>query len=124
MEQQTTPQPAAKLRVVWPAPATVAADTLNGVDLPSMTPEELEAYNMEHGYIPSRWEERFDICEMHAILHMLHHLTQGLPGFLGRALLRRASHLPKLHGHFALYNGKLGFHAEESAEVVGMSESW
>ena len=58
--------------------ATVAADTLTGVDLPSMTPEELEAYNLGHGNVPFRWEERFDICEVHAILHMPHHLTQGL----------------------------------------------
>ncbi|MEO8068254.1 MAG: hypothetical protein ABI599_11230 [Flavobacteriales bacterium] len=89
-----------------------------------MSYEELAAYNKEHNYVPSRWEERFDICEMEAILHMLHHLVQGLPGFLGRALLRRASRLPKLHGHFGPYNGKLGFHAEESAEVIGMGEMW
>lgn len=88
------------------------------------TPAEIEARSLEHDYVPSLWEERFNMGQVDAILHMLHHLTQGLPGFLRRALLRRASRFPKLHGHFAPYGGKLGLHAEESPEVIGMSECW
>ncbi len=70
-----------------------------------------------------KWEERFDVVQMHAILHMLAHLTSGLPGPLRRMILRRADQFPKLHGHFAPYNGRLGFHAEEG-EVIGMDECW
>ncbi len=69
------------------------------------------------------WEERFDMCEMDAIMQMLHHLTSGLPGFLRTALLRRASRLPGLHGRFAPYYGTLSFHAEEG-EVIGKSEMY
>ena len=114
MEHQPTPLPDGPLRMVWPEPDTLADDYRASL---------LRALAADP-YPASRWEERFDICELDAILHMLHHLTHRLPGFLRRALLRRASQLPKLHGHFAPYNGKLGFHAEESAEVIGMSERW
>ncbi len=70
-----------------------------------------------------KWEERFTICEMQAILHMLEHLTRGLPGAVRRMLLRRADQFPKLHGHFALFHGRLGFHAEEG-EAFGPGECW
>ena len=38
-------------------------------------------------------------------------------------LLRRADQFPLLHGHFAPYNGCLGFHAEEG-EIIGMDSCW
>ncbi|MBL0126574.1 MAG: hypothetical protein IPP83_03755 [Flavobacteriales bacterium] len=114
MEHQPTPLPDSQLRMVWPEPGTAPDEYLSSL---------LRAMEADP-YPASRWEERFDICQMDAILHMLHHLTHRLPGFLRRYVLRRASRLPKLHGRFAPYNGHLGFHAEESAEVIGMSESW
>jgi len=75
------------------------------------------------GYVPCKWEERFDICQMQAILHLLEHLTAGLPGAIRRMLLRRADQFPMLHGRFAPFHGRLGFHAEEG-EVIGPGECW
>ena len=72
----------------------------------------------------SKWEERFDICQLDAILHMLHHLTKNLPGFARRWVLRRASTLPHLHGHFGPMHGTLAFHAADSYEAIGMSTTW
>ena len=78
----------------------------------------------DQGYVPSKWEERFAMCQLDAILHMLHHLTRGLPVFARRWFLKRASKFPRLHGHFAPLHADLGFHASECDEAFGMSSSW
>ncbi len=118
MEHASPHQPAT-MRMVWPE-HTPAPAWRTGYELPLSSMTDPEA---DPDYPLCKWEERFDICQMHAILHMLAHLTSGLPGPLRRMLLRRADQFPKLHGHFAPYNGRLGFHAEEG-EVIGMDECW
>ena len=113
------------MHVVWPEPAPTDVLRSGFEPIPSfagtLTPEELAALPPE--YPQCKWEERFDICQMHAILHMLQHLTSGVPSPLRRMLLRRADQFPLLHGHFAPYNGRLGFHAEEG-EIIGMDSCW
>jgi len=109
------------MHVVWPEPGTIEVQR-TGFVTEHLTAEELAA-ELPPEFPLCKWEERFDICQMHAILHMLAHLTSGLPSPLRRMLLRRADQFPKLHGHFAPYNDRLGFHAEEG-EVIGMDECW
>jgi hypothetical protein len=121
MEQINPAQPSA-MRVVWPQ-REQPQPQFSGFDVRPVSADELAAFGADEQYVPCKWEERFDICEMQAILHMLHHLTQGLPSPLRRWLLRRAGRLPKLHGHFGPFCGGLGFHAEEG-EVIGMGETW
>ena len=99
------------------------ASTGNAMHIVSSAHDGADGATEDEQFPTSAWEERFDMCEMDAILQMLHHLTSGLPGFLRNALLRRASRLPGLHGRFAPYYGTLSFHAAEG-EVVGKSETW
>lgn len=120
MEHPHPQPPPATLHVVWPEHVRTDGQ-LTGPRVepfPAEQPTELPP-----DYPLCKWEERFDICQMNAILHMLEHLTQGLPKPLGRMLLRRADQFPLLHGHFAPYVGGLGFHAEEG-EIIGKDECW
>ena len=87
--------------------------------------KDRDAGEPEEDALPaSAWEERFDICQIDAILHILDQLTKGLPGAMRRWLLRRASRLPGLHGRFAPYHRRLAFFADDSYEMIGMSEQW
>ena len=118
-----SPGPQPEPGVVWPGPEQ-GERLSSGFELRPTTIEELAALDVEPDYVPSRWEERFDMCEIDAILHMLHHLTRKLPGFARRWVLRYASKFPRLHGHFGPLHGNLAFHAEESPEAIGMSACW
>ena len=110
------------MHVVWPE-HTDASFWRTGYEVHPSSAEDLAADLEEAGYPFCKWEERFTICEMHAILHMLEHLAQDLPSPVRRMLLRRADQFPLLHGQFAPYNGRLGFHAEEG-EIIGPGECW
>ncbi len=108
------------MRIVWPE-TTDPLEMPTCYEFPGTSPEE--GASQDPSIVFCKWEERFGVCEIQAILHMLNHLSKGLPGPLRRLLLRRAGRFPKLHGHFAPYVGCLGFHAEEG-EIIGMDECW
>ncbi len=114
--------PVPVLHVVWPEHAPSSLERDSSLVCPASA-DKLAALHAGNDTIPCKWEERFDICEMQAILHMLEHLSKGLPGAVRRMLLRRADQFPKLHGSFAPFHGELGFHAEEG-EVIGMGHCW
>lgn len=104
--EQSVHQPT-PLRVVWA-----------GTEVDPMIPSAPDTTAHSLG------EERFDGCQLDAMLHLLQHLTRGLPGFARNWLLRRASALPHLHGHFGPLHGRLGFHAADNTEAIGMSACW
>jgi hypothetical protein len=72
---------------------------------------------------PSRWEERFDPTYIDALLQLLNAVCDGLPAFVQRWLLRRATRLPGLHGHFAQHNGEVSFF-DKDGSISSPSETW
>ncbi len=100
---------------------------------PPCTLEELQAYIAPTGTeakheddddpAPSAREERFDATYIDALLQLLNTVCHGLPAFVQRRLLRRASRVPGLHGHFAQRYGEVWFFDKDGSSY-GPSESW
>ena len=122
MTPQTT-TPAATLHVVWPEHPQPATSP-NSAEEAFTSITDFTPLEQDGDYVPSKWEERFSMSEIQALLFMLEHLTQGLPGAVRRMLLRRADQFPKLHGRFAPHLGRLSFHADDSFEVVCIPEHY
>ena len=95
--------------------------------MPPPTFEELQAAlaanENDREYVPSRWEERFDLMQIDAMLHLLDILLMGLPAREQEHLLRKASLLPGPCGQFGPFQGHLGFRSVEGEEF-GLSETW